>query len=171
MKQKYPKDTVGETLIRLKRDGHLVVRDNIQLSRIDLENIFGEVQSIVVNSLADSGEGSLRQAVAEAEPSAIIVFDEETFKKPQTIVLNTPIKILLKPLTIQGPGVDKLFLNGAESSSIFTIATNIPVNLSDMTLLEGFNSSSGGAIRNAGNFIVKTCQFYRKQIPRFGRSH
>lgn len=155
LKQKYPDDTIGETLIRLKRDGRLVARDNIELSRIDLGNIFNETQKIVVTNIADSGEGSLRQAIAQAESRATIVFDKEVFKESQTIVFSSPINILFKHLTIQGPGRNKLSLDGARASSIFFIAPNISVSLSDMTFTKGL----GGAISNSGNLLLKRINF------------
>ena len=160
LKQKYPNDTVGNILTRLKASGHSVVRDNIQLSRIDLGTIFGDVQKIVVNNTADEGEGSLRQAIEQAEQTEAkdtIVFDEQVFKESQTIFFSEPIYIY-RPLTIQGTGRDKLFLDGADSSRIFIIEPT-SVSLSNMTLTRGFHAHGGGAIYNSGNLFLKSVNF------------
>ena len=78
-----------------------------------------EAATFNVTSLADSGAGSLRDAIgqANAAPGA----DTITFGVTGTITLASTIPIL-GPLTIQGPGAASLSISGNDAVRIFSIS-------------------------------------------------
>ncbi|MGH9763230.1 MAG: choice-of-anchor Q domain-containing protein, partial [Blastocatellia bacterium] len=94
---------------------------------------------VVINN-ADSGTGSLRQAIADACPGSTITF-ANTVVSP--IVLQSELAID-ETLTIQGPGASLLTISGNNAVRVFNIgggignvAQAISVTLSGMTLSDG----------------------------------
>ncbi len=109
-----------------------------------------------VTSLADSGPGTLRDAVAQANaaPGA----DTITFGVTGTITLSAGISIT-GPVTIQGPGAANLAIDGNNVTQIFNIADNpfancpatsgpadYAVSISGVTLRNASTNGTGGAI-------------------------
>ena len=112
-----------------------------------------ESQPYVVTSTADSGPGSLRQAVIDdvngVQP---IVFDPTL--AGQTITLGSgPIEINHN-VTIIGPGANVLTVSGTDNTEIFKVDPGATASISGVTLANGFlnqySSGQGGAIDNAG---------------------
>lgn len=99
-----------------------------------------------VTNLDDSGLGSLRQAVLDANAS--FVSDTINFAPSLsggTLTLVSQIGITDK-LTINGLGADKLTISGNKKTRIFLVNSAGAV-IQDMTLRDGFNNY-GGAINN-----------------------
>ena len=117
-----------------------------------------------VKSAADTGTASLRETIAEAEAGDVIVFDRMgEFAAAQTIRLNSGQLTLVKALQIEGPGADKLTLDGVTTHRLFNVK-DADVTLSGMTLINGLgqdgNASSlansiGGAIVNRSKLTLK----------------
>lgn len=111
-----------------------------------------------VSILADSGPGSLRQAVLDA--NALAGADEVTFLAglTGTIVLTSGEIPITDDLAVSGPGAGVLTVSGNNSSRIFQIddgtATAIGVTVSGLTLTLGFSTGHGGAIRVAGESLT-----------------
>jgi Dockerin type I domain len=108
-----------------------------------------------VMNTADSGAGSLRQAIIDANGMAgadSIVFDATAFAGPQTITLGGEMKIT-DAVTITGPTA-KLTINASKTGRIFNIdvvgQTGQPMNISGLALTNGSVSgtNNGGAILN-----------------------
>lgn len=96
-------------------------------------------RTIVVTNTDNAGPGSLRQAVLDAGFSMTpdtITFDPSL--SGSTITLSSLITINT-PMSIVGPGADKLTISGNKATRIFTIngPGQIAVNLSDLTLANG----------------------------------
>jgi predicted outer membrane repeat protein len=101
----------------------------------------------IVTNLDDSGSGSLRQAVLDANAS--FVSDTINFASSLsggTLTLASQIGITDK-LTINGLGSDKLTISGNKKTRIFLVNSAGAV-IQDMTLRDGLNEY-GGAINNA----------------------
>ncbi|MFN0278423.1 MAG: choice-of-anchor Q domain-containing protein [Pyrinomonadaceae bacterium] len=115
--------------------------------------------TFTVTNTANTGAGSLRQAVLDANAAAgadIIVFDS-TFNSPQTITLATVITIngVNDTLTITGPGANLLTISGNNLVRIFTI------NAGEITTITGitFTAAVTGAISNSGTLTVTDSTF------------
>lgn len=109
----------------------------------------------VVTTNADSGAGSLRQAVADACPGTSITFSGVV----SPIILTGGEIQLNKDLTITGPNVP-LTISGGNSSRIFNVAAGSTVSISNLTFINGVSGSGGGgAIFNAGNLTIIGCTF------------
>ena len=113
-----------------------------------------------VTNTNDSGAGSLRQAVIDANLS--VVANTINFAVSGAIVLTTGQIRIASPLNIVGPGASSLAIDGNANSRIFTIVENnapacpalsgpndFPVSISGLTLRNcsrNVANSSGGAI-------------------------
>ena len=133
--------------------------------------------NFVVSDVGDSGPGTLRQAVLDANGSSgphTITFD---LTGGSTIGLTSgDIQFTGPDVTIQGTGQDALIISGNHSSRIFDVqAGNITIN--DLTLRDGlaqgdatnFEDEVGGAIRvgalptfrTPAEFSVELARAYR----------
>lgn len=112
----------------------------------------------VVTNTDDSGAGSLRQAIADANASAGA--DTITFNLtgcPCSISLASRLPIT-GALTIVGPGASQLAVDGGHTVQVFQIA-NVPVSISGITIRNGnaittTSSGSGGAIYTQGSLTL-----------------
>jgi outer membrane protein assembly factor BamB len=116
-----------------------------------------------VTSTADSGPGSLRQAIKDVCPGGTIDFN---MSFPATITLSTFLQ-LDKDLTISGPGVDKLTISGNGTTSIFYNDYSNPktISISSITIA---NANNDGGIYNFGNLTIENVTFSNNQTTGTG---
>jgi len=122
-----------------------------------------------VTNNADSGPGSLRQAIldANANPGA----DTITFAATVTgtITLTTgQLPTTTEDLTITGPGTSSLTISGNHASRVFEIALGVNVTISDLTISNGSLIGSGGGICNAGKLMVTNSILLGNSATGFG---
>ncbi|MBM4091791.1 MAG: hypothetical protein FJ276_20545, partial [Planctomycetes bacterium] len=114
-----------------------------------------------VTTDADSGDGSLRWAISEANNAGgpdTIEFASEL--ADQTITLTSGELHITDDLTINGLGADKLTISGNSSNRIFLVDdgnpnTTIMVSISGLSLENGSTSGQGGAILNKEDLTVE----------------
>jgi len=102
-----------------------------------------------VTNPADSGDGSLRAAIAAGQSGDQIVFD--TSLKGQAITLTSGQLAITQSLDIEGPGADKLAVSGNHASRIFAVSGGVTVIIAGLTISDGMvvGGDGGGAILNA----------------------
>src|SRR5437879_1049321 len=113
--------------------------------------------NFTVTNTMDSGAGSLRQAILNANANggadSISCLDVSGM-----IALASALPELTDDTTIFGPGADLLTISGSNSNRVFQIAANASVAISGMTIANGYVTNAGGAgIFNAGNLTLKNC--------------
>lgn len=129
--------------------------------------------SLRVTNAADSGAGSLRQAVANAAlTSGTFPIVLDTLLAGQTIFLASEIPVPQSTARIDASGLaGGLTLSGQQANRLFTVAAGATLDLTGLTLRDGFNlGSGGGAISNAGTTLLKRCLLtgHRAQSGRGG---
>ena len=100
---------------------------------------------LTVLNNADSGPGSLRQAIltANADPSP----DTITFADglQGTLTLTSGELLLSNSVTITGPGANVLAVSGNNASRVFDMTPGLNVTLSGLTVTDGYALEQGGA--------------------------
>jgi Right handed beta helix region len=108
-----------------------------------------EAATFNVTNLNDSGAGSLRQAVLDANAAAgadIITFQAGL---TGTITLTSGQIDITGSVDIQGPGAAALSVSGNHASGVFYLSAAtelIDVTLSGLTITDGFADNGGGII-------------------------
>jgi hypothetical protein len=113
--------------------------------------------TIRVTNASDSGPGSLRQAIAGAQPGDTIVFD---LLLPATIRLTRCELVVDKSLNISGPGPQLLAISGNKASRVFRLGGDwgelMPntVKISGLTIRDASGETDGGGLRNNGAMLT-----------------
>jgi hypothetical protein len=118
----------------------------------------------VVANTADSGAGSLRQAVIDSCPGGTITFDTAgVFATPQTITLTSGEIVIDRSLTITGPA-NVLTVSGNNASRVFKISPGKSANISGLTIANGNvtnnaypDDSGGGIVNDHGTLTLSDC--------------
>lgn len=118
---------------------------------------------ITVSSTADSGAGSLRDAIVAATAGDTIQF---SLAAQDSIVVSTEI-VINKDLVIIGPGSEALGISGGGNSRIFSIKKGNKVYISGLTLMNG-NEWFGGAILNEGGDVKIEFTTIRNNVGHWG---
>jgi hypothetical protein len=118
----------------------------------------------VMNADAD-GAGSLRDTIAYADFYDTIVFDPAL--NGQTIFAD--VLSLFKPLTISGPGADKIALSGSLSHQVIWVSSPGTVKISGITIRDGFARGGtllegGAGIYNLSDLELDGCAFENNQL-------
>ena len=110
----------------------------------------------LVTSAADAGPGTLREAVDLANLTAAsdeIVFDTANlFATPQTITLASALPQIAAaggPLTITGPGKDRLTVDGNDTVRVLSSAAP-ELTLTGFTIANAFGNGDAAALRAQG---------------------
>lgn len=117
--------------------------------------------TLTVTTAADSGAGSLRQAIADAAPGDTIDFDSRAAR--ETIKLINGRMTIRKNLTIaastSGP---KVTIDALGKSCVFDIGRTTTITLSNLCIT-GARTTSGGAVINGGTLTMKNCAVWMAQ--------
>lgn len=98
---------------------------------------------ITVTNTNDSGPGSLRQALADANDG-----DTITFAVTGTIGLTSGELLVDKSIVISGPGAEGLAIDGNAKDRVFHIASGQTATISGLTVANGHAIEPGGGILN-----------------------
>jgi hypothetical protein len=132
----------------------------------------------VVTTTMDAGEGSLRQAMLNAnaiEGADEIRFDSEVgpFGPPQSIVIEKPLPEITEQVTIDGYVKGFLWkragvtISGQNLSRIFKVAKHTEATIRNLTLTDG-KARKGGAILNRGTLVVSGVNLSENTASRLG---
>jgi hypothetical protein len=124
-----------------------------------------EVQLYLVYSTADSGGGSLRTALINANRAGGSVI---AFTTGGTISLASALPDISRSVQILGPGANNLTVQrstalGTPAFRIFTVDAptggikDVTVALAGLTIANGNTASSGGGIDNSATLTVSNC--------------
>jgi hypothetical protein len=106
----------------------------------------------VLNAL-DSGAGSLRHTIKQANDGDTIVFAPSLAGK--TITLTSDQLTIKKSLDIEGPGASLLAISGNDANRVFDIKEGLTVTIAGLTITHGrfAGNKGGGAILNVGSTL------------------
>ncbi|MFN6472326.1 MAG: beta strand repeat-containing protein [Nostoc sp. SerVER01] len=118
--------------------------------------------NIVVTNTNDSGEGSLRQAILDANASAgadTISFTGSVFTDatPDTITLTSGQLTITDDVTIEGTGANQLTVSGNNASRVFNISNGgTDATIDALTIANGNADNGAGILVNGGSSLVLT---------------
>src|SRR5262249_6849263 len=128
------------------------------------------LSTYTVSNLADSGDGSLRQAVLDANANQDddqIVFAAGL---QGTIALTSgQLTITDVNLTITGPGASQIAVSGSDASRVFNIPAGVTAEIDGLTITHGM-AGNGGGINNAGHLTLVGCTLCHNQARGAPRS-
>ena len=114
------------------------------------------LSAISVTNTDDSGPGSLRQAIADANTTVaedVISFAEGV---SGTITLTSGELSIFNDLIIDGPSSGEVTISGNDASRVFFIETDTDVAIDDVTVTDGRAFGIGGGIFHTGNELTLT---------------
>jgi cell division septation protein DedD len=119
------------------------------------------IPPITVTNTADSGAGSLRQAIADAHDGDRIQFAPALFG--QTITLTSGELVIDKSITILGPGPDQLTVRrdtatGIPKFRIFHILPGHTITIYYLTISSGFAQLGGGIYTDHSTLTLDGCR-------------
>ncbi|MBK8902906.1 MAG: hypothetical protein IPM53_17080 [Anaerolineaceae bacterium] len=108
--------------------------------------------TFTVNNLNDSGAGSLRQAILNANATAGA--DVIQMTAVGTIQLLSALPLINEAVTIQGPGMAQLAVAGGSGFRVLE-STAVPLTITDLTVQNGAPANdTGGGIRSLGTLTL-----------------
>lgn len=126
---------------------------------------------LVVTTTADSGAGSLRDAIVAAQNGDTIQFAPAL--SGQAITLTSASLLIAKDLNIVGPGpnlltVTRSTVGGTPNFRIFAITGFHTVTISGITISNGHAQTVGGGIYNDGSTVTLTNTVISGNAASFG---
>lgn len=119
-----------------------------------------QVPTFVVSNTNDSGAGSLRQAIDDANIAGgnpTITFDAGAFATPQVITLATSLSATTS-MTVQGPGAALVTISGNNAVRVLTVGSGVSFVLNDVTVSNGSAVGGGGILAaSTSNLTLFQC--------------
>lgn len=116
-----------------------------------------QADTITVTNTNDSGLGSLRQALIDANDG-----DTIDFAVTGTIGLTSGELLVDKSITISGPGADNLIINANATSRVFYMGSGRTVTLSGLTITNGnvavIQDNGGGIYNDHATLTLNGCR-------------
>src|SRR5487761_1443786 len=135
---------------RRRGNGALTPRFSPRLEQLEHRAL---LSTLSVLNAADSGAGSLRDAIAAAQSGDKIVFDPSL--NGQSIVLTSGELTIDKSLTILGPGADQLTISGNSAGRVFDLTgSGLNVTIRGLTIADGLATQGGGIDNAASNLTL-----------------
>ncbi len=107
---------------------------------------------LVVSSLADSGPGSLREALGLIADGGTITFDPGL--AGGTIGLTSGQLAVGRSVTIDASATPGLVVSGSNTSRVFQVAATATVAMNDLVVADGAAAPQGGGILNLGTLSL-----------------
>src|SRR5882757_2467694 len=132
------------------------------LSALCLIALNAQAATITVTNTNDSGAGSLRQAIADANAG-----DTIDFGVTGTITLTTGQLLVVKSISINGPGSDRLTVDGNHASRVFQVQVDGggAATIAGLTITNGNANRGGGIYNESSTLTVSNCSISSNSAP------
>src|SRR6266480_7892926 len=113
--------------------------------------------TLTVSTNSDSGSGSLRQAILDA--NAMPGDDTVEITTTGTIVLSSPLPLITDNIVLNGPGTNLLTVSGNNAVRVFITGSGTTNVFNGISIASGLatNGANGAAIENAGDLTLMNC--------------
>ena len=122
-----------------------------------------QAATFTVNTTSDSGPGSLRQCILDA--NATPGDDSIVFATNGTISLASRLPLVSDNTCIVGPGTNQLTISGNNAVQVFSFSAGTTNTLSGVAIANGLASGhvNGAGIANAGDLTISNCALVNNQ--------
>ncbi len=107
---------------------------------------------LVVTSLADSGPGSLREALGLIADGGTVTIDPAL--AGGTITLTSGQLTIDRGVTLDASAVAPLTISGGGTSRVLEVGAGVTVGISDVVIRDGVGAPQGGGILNRGSLSL-----------------
>lgn len=108
-------------------------------------------ETLTVNTTADHGPDSLRQAISRAEPGDTIRIEASgRIELESELNVDTDLRLI-------GPGPGKLAISGRRLHRVLHLGPGIAVHLEQIAIIKGVAGTGGGIYSNARKLIMDSC--------------
>ena len=116
-----------------------------------------QAATFTVSTIADTGPGSLRQAILDANTT--VGDDTIVFTTNGTITLASPLPTVTDNTTMTGPGTNLATISGNNSVRIFSLNAGTTNTLAGLTIANGLATgyANGAGVANAGELTILNC--------------
>ena len=127
-----------------------------------------QATTITVTNTNDSGPGSLRQTLADANDGDTINFDSSLNGRAITLISGE--LLVNKSLTINGPGSNDLTVRGNGVSRVFHVTGGVTATIAEVAITNGriIASDGGGIYNERSTLIVSNCTLSGNSARRGG---
>jgi hypothetical protein len=121
--------------------------------------------TFTVTNTGDSGSGSLRQAVLDANSAAGADTIEFAIHAPATIILTSGELSVTTTITINGDPVYPTTISGNNTGRVFNAGVGSSLTLNHLNITEGrvnlqVGLSNGGGIQSLGDLFITNCAIF-----------
>jgi hypothetical protein len=135
---------------------------NLKRRPLNLELLEGRTVPSTVTTLADSGPGSIRDAIASTPSGGTVDFQPGL---SGTITLTSGELAIAQDLTIAGPGASVITVSGNDSSRVFDLtSTTATISLTGLTIAHGAAQNGGGLYMAGGVLSITNCLLEANQV-------
>ena len=113
-----------------------------------------EVQLFLVYNTNDTGPGSLRSAVTNADQAGGSTI---LFATSGVITLQSTLPAIIADVNIVGPATNTLSVSGNAAYQVFDVEADATADISGLTITDGSSAGNGGAIENDGTLTLTNC--------------
>ena len=127
-----------------------------------------QTATITVTNTNDSGAGSLRQALADANNGDTIDFDSSLNGRAITLISGE--LLINKSLTINGPDANDLTVRSNGASRVFHVTGGVTATIARLALTNGriIATGGGGIYNERSTLTVSNCTLRGNSAPRGG---
>jgi hypothetical protein len=123
----------------------------------DIGAVEAPIRFLTVTNTSDSGPGSLRQAIADANSDSSMATIQFAASAYGTITLTSGELLITECLFINGPGATNVAVNGNAASRVFHVGSGINVTISGLTIANGAADKGGGINNDHSRLTVRNC--------------
>ncbi len=124
-----------------------------------------EVQDYQVFNTHDSGPGSLRSALTNANlAGASNIF----LTTSGTITLLSALPAISQDVNMIGPGANVLAVDGNDEFQVFVVQEGVTATILGLTVSDGYSAGNGGGIENDGTLFLTNCAVFNSTTANDG---
>lgn len=158
-----PANTLKEVYLKFARRAKKSLFIAAGLVAMAVMSVTVNAATFTVTSIADSGAGTLRQAIVDANATTGHDTINFAFNHPATILLTSTELVITNPVAINGNTIHPITIDGNDSHRVFNIQATTILNYLNITrgrTIPNVGTQDGAAIRSTSQLFINNCAIY-----------